>query len=108
MSRSNVRVIFYYSTCLSCGAAAIRSLVATGTVMPCAVCGIGFRLVIGRRDLWDDEAGERMEEFQSALVEVSKKGNFTGHALHSETSDPPTLSEKEMTWLFGYKNPPRT
>lgn len=70
--------------------------------MPCDECRIGFRLVLGKRTLWDEQDGEQHEEFQSALVQVSESRPFRPSEPPPATSDLPSLSDKDMAYLFGY------
>jgi hypothetical protein len=75
MTYHNVRLLWYYGKCISCGAHAVRSVVPHGEVVPCDKCDIGFRFVLGRRALWDDDSGQRRERFQSAVVKQVPAGN---------------------------------
>ncbi len=98
VTRANLRILWYYSVCLSCNSPGIRRLKETGTAMPCDVCEVGFRLVVGRRELWDDDNGTRQQSFISAVVQHAKKGPPTD--IIAKPADP-SLSAEEMEWLFG-------
>ncbi len=102
MTRANLRILWYYSVCLSCNSPGIRSLTETGTAMPCDACEIGFRLVVGRRELWDDDNGTRQQSFISAVVQHGIKVPPTDIAKPADAS----LSAEEMAWLFGLDKKP--
>lgn len=114
MTYQNVRFLWYYGMCLNCGAGSVRSVVPRGEVLPCDKCAIGFRMVLGRRALWDNENGQRREKFQSAVVSkvpdgepptlelVEADDNATDSAAAPGMPHDTELSEAELRWLFGY------
>lgn len=112
MTPGNVRVLWYYGMCLCCGDGAIRSVACLGEVAPCEKCEMGFRMVLGRRVLWDGADGTRNDRYESAVRPVGKKDRTSHQSRASDSeirdlADPgqdrsPTLSEEELRWLFGY------
>lgn len=97
------RELWYYSMCLNCGAPAVRSLFATGTIMPCADCKLGFRVIVGKRESWTDAEGVQAERFHSAVVKAQGASELkgTGSSTPPATTTPGELSEQELSWLFG-------
>lgn len=68
-------------------------------------------MLLGKRMLWDGESGDRVEEFQSAVVPRMRSHDVPGlnmteaardRAISRDTDAKASLNDEEMRWLFGY------
>lgn len=103
--RPNQRDLYYYGICLSCGAAALRSVSWRGNALPCDKCEIGFRFLLGRRTLWDGDEGNRIEEFQSVVIATPEQPASSAKTERS-AGQHENLSPEELNWLFAFRLPP--
>lgn len=101
---TNRRELYYYGICLACSGEAIRSVSWRGNAIPCDKCEVGFRFLLGRRVLWDDAEGSRVDEFRSVVVALPP----ANHARKDSERDQEdgTLTPQELDWLFGYGKSP--